>query len=145
MAQVVLEDRIARAGLDDRVEVVSSGTGGWHVGEPMDQRAATILSDAGYDPSGQFAEAFTIDWYAENDLLLAMDETNYADMAGLAPTVASLEKLRMFRSFDPEAGERDLDVPDPWYGGLEGFQHVLRMVERTADSLVAQLPELFSR
>lgn len=141
-AQVVLDRRLADAGLDQRVEVVSAGTGGWHTGEPMDQRAASILSDAGYDPSQHVARKFTIDWYADNDLLLAMDDSNYADMAELAPTVADLERLRMFREFDPEANEGDREVPDPWYGGAAGFQNVLEMIERTADNLVARLPEL---
>lgn len=143
-AHVVLEERIAAAGLEDSVEVVSAGTGGWHTGEPMDQRAAQVLRDAGYDPSGQVAAAFTIDWYAENDLLLAMDESNYADMAELAPTIADLDKLRMFRDFDPEAREGDNEVPDPWYGEMAGFQDVLAMIERTADELVARLPGLIS-
>lgn len=145
MAHVVLEDRIKRARLDDVAQVVSSGTGGWHTGEPMDRRAAAILAGAGYDPTGQIAERFTIDWYAENDLLLAMDESNYADMAELAPSVAALDRLRMFRSFDPEATRHDLEVPDPWYGGDAGFRLVLEMVERTTDNLVAQLPGMISR
>lgn len=141
MAHVVLESRLDAAGLSDRVEVVSSGTGGWHTGEPMDKRAATILTEAGYDPSRHIARRFTIDWYAENDLLLAMDESNYADMADLAPTVAVMGKLRMFRDFDPEATERDKEVPDPWFGEIDGYRIVLAMVERTADHLVKRLPE----
>jgi len=144
MAHVVLQSRLDAAGLSDRVEVVSAGTGGWHTGEPMDKRAATVLAEAGYDPSHHIARKFTIDWYAENDLLLAMDENNYADMADLAPSVASLDKLRMFREFDPVATERDNEVPDPWYGELDGYRLVLAMVERTADNLVKRLPELFS-
>jgi protein-tyrosine-phosphatase len=87
IAHVVLEDRLARAGLDDRVEVVSSGTGGWHDGEPMDRRAAAVLRDAGYDPSRHRARTFSVDWYAENDLILAMDHSNRADMLDVAPTV----------------------------------------------------------
>lgn len=145
MAHVVLESRISEAGLSDRVEVVSAGTGGWHTGQPMDERAATILGGEGYDPSHHVARTFSIDWYAENDLLLAMDESNYADMADLSPSVASLAKLRMFRDFDPEATEGDNEVPDPWYGELEDYRLVLTMVERTADNLVKQLPDLISR
>jgi len=141
-AHVVLESRIASAGLSDRVEVVSSGTGGWHTGEPMDKRAARVLTEAGYDASRHVARKFTIDWYAENDLLLAMDESNFSDMADLAPTVASLAKLRMFRDFDPEATESDNQVPDPWFGEVDDYRIVLAMVERTADQLVKQLPEL---
>ncbi len=144
-AHVVLEDRIARAGLSDRVEVVSAGTGDWHTGEPMDTHAAEVLREAGYDPSHHVARIFTIDWYAENDLLLAMDERNYADMAELAPTVSDLERLRMFRAFDPEAGGRDIEVPDPWCGAIDGYRLVLEMIERTCDNLVSLLPGLISQ
>ncbi len=142
MAHVVLEDRLARAGLDDRVEVVSSGTGGWHEGKPMDTRAAAVLSEAGYDPTRHVARTFSTDWYAENDLLLAMDASNRADMSDQAPTVADQARVRMFREFDPEASEGDDEVPDPWYGDAAGFSTVLAMIERTADRLVEQLPEL---
>lgn len=142
MAHVVLEDRLARAGLDDRVEVVSSGTGGWHEGEPMDPRAASVLSDAGYDPTRHRARTFTTDWYAEHDLLLAMDHSNRADMLDQAPTVGQQAQVRLFREFDPEASENDDEVPDPWYGGDDGFRQVLAMIERTTDELVTQLPDL---
>ena len=141
MAHVVLEKRLAEAGLDDRVTVVSAGTGTWHVGEAMDERAAAVLSAAGYDPSGHVARRFTTDWYAENDLILAMDASNHADISELAPDAASLEKVQMFRAYDPEASDEDNEVPDPWFGGAEGFDHVLRMVERTADGLVEALSQ----
>ena len=144
MAHVILEARLEAAGLSDRVEVVSAGTGGWHTGEPMDKRAATVLRDSGYDPSHHVARKFNIDWYADNDLLLAMDESNYADMADISPNIASLAKLRLFRDFDPKATKTDNEVPDPWYGELDGYRLVLAMVERTADNLVKQLPELIS-
>lgn len=139
MAQVVLERRLADAGLSDQVVVTSAGTGGWHTGDPMDRRAAAVLSASGYDPSRHVARRFSTDWYAENDLLLAMDASNYEDMADLAPDVESRQKVRMFRDFDPDATEDDKEVPDPWYGGPEGFNEVLSMVERTADELVAEL------
>ncbi|MEJ7634926.1 low molecular weight protein-tyrosine-phosphatase [Aeromicrobium sp.] len=142
MAHVVLEDRLEKAGLDDSVEVVSSGTGGWHAGEPMDSRAAAVLRDAGYDPSRHRARTFSTDWYAENDLLLAMDHSNRADMSDQAPSVDRQTQVRMFREFDPEATDGDDEVPDPWYGGDEGFRHVLAMIERTTDELVARLPGL---
>ncbi len=149
IAHVVLEHRLAAAGLDDRVRVTSAGTGAWHTGEPMDQRAASVLSDAGYDPSHHVARRFTIDWYAENDLILAMDASNLADISDLAPDVAALQKVQMFRDFDPQAterpdGRRDTEVPDPWFGGPDGFRVVLDMVERTVDSLVGELAQRVS-
>jgi protein-tyrosine phosphatase len=142
MAHVVLEQRLADAGLADDVVVTSSGTGGWHEGEAMDERAAAALRDAGYDPSRHRARTFTRDTYAETDLMLAMDASNLADMTNLAPTVADAGRVRMFRSFDPEATEGDEEVDDPWYGGPEGFQRVLAVVERTSDAIVAAVPRL---
>ena len=144
MAHVVLEDRLERAGLADRVVVTSAGTGDWHVGEPMDRRAASTLTDAGYDASRHQARNFTTDWYGEHDLVLVMDASNHADVLDLAPTVEAQGQVRMFREFDPEASEGDDEVPDPWYGGPEGFTEVLEMVERTADEIVARLPDIAS-
>src|SRR5690606_97680 len=111
---------------------------GWHEGNGMDPRAARTLAAAGYDPTRHRARTFTTDWYAEQDLLLAMDATNHADMAELAPTVeAARGQLRMFRAFDPDAREGDDDeVPDPYHGGDEGFADVLATIERTVDALV---------
>lgn len=142
MAHVVLEQRLADAGLGDAVVVTSSGTGGWHEGEPMDQRAAAALAAAGYDPSQHRARTFSRDTYAETDLMLAMDARNHADMVDLAPTAEDAQRVRMFRSFDPEAAPGDDEVEDPWYGGSEGFQQVLATVERTSDAIVAAAPRL---
>lgn len=142
MAHVVLEDRLAKAGLDDRIEVASSGTGVWHQGEAMDERAAAVLRGAGYDPSRHIARTFSTDWYAEHDLLLAMDHSNYADMTDQAPTVEAQRQVRMFREFDPEATPGDDEVPDPWFGDGDGFARVLGMIERTTDRLVERLPDL---
>ena len=143
IAHVVLDDRLVQAGLDDRVEVSSSGTGGWHAGEPMDRRAAAVLRDAGYDPSRHRARTFSADWFDDHDLVLAMDRSNLADIVDLAPAAGLREgHVRMFRAFDPEARDDD-EVPDPWYGGADGFREVLAMIERTTDELVDRLPELF--
>lgn len=139
MAHVVLDERLAAAGLDDHVLVTSAGTGGWHTGEPMDRRAAAVLTAAGYDPSQHRARRFTTDWYLDNDLILAMDDSNFADLTELSPDVASLHKLQMFRDFDPDATEQDHEVPDPWYGRENGFEFVLAMVERTVDNLINDL------
>ena len=130
-AHVVLEQRLAAAGLDDRVTVRSSGTGDWHVGRPMDARAAATLEHAGYDASRHRAQQYDASWAAADDLVLAMDHDNLADLGGRTDRVA------LFRDFDPEGpGE---DVPDPYYGGADGFREVLTMVERTADTLVGLL------
>jgi protein-tyrosine phosphatase len=134
MAHVVLEERLVEAGLDDAVTVESSGTGGWHVGERMDPRAASTLSDAGYDPSRHRARQYDASWAQTHDLVLVMDTDNLADVGGRS------ERVAMFRDLDPV--DPGADVPDPWYGGNDGFTAVLTMVERTSDALVAQLSEM---
>ncbi|HEU5037570.1 MAG TPA: low molecular weight protein-tyrosine-phosphatase [Nocardioides sp.] len=129
MAHVVLEERLADAGLDGRTEVTSSGTGGWHVGHPMDRRAAATLAGAGYDPTRHRARQWSGN--DELDLVLAMDADNLADIGGRS------DRVRLFRDFDPlEPGG---EVPDPYYGGDSGFEEVLAMVERTATALVDAL------
>lgn len=139
MADVVLNARVSAAGLDDRVEVDSYGTAGWHVTKPMDNRAAATLTGAGYDATRHRARQFTRE-VTGHDLVLAMDVSNHADLAAID---VPAERLRLFRTFDPAPD--DESVPDPYYGGDEGFDHVLGIVERASDAIVEQLPQLFSR
>ncbi|MGH3423142.1 MAG: low molecular weight protein-tyrosine-phosphatase [Nocardioidaceae bacterium] len=145
MAQVVLERRIEEAGLSGEVEVESAGTGDWHVGGPMDERAARTLDARGYDPTRHRARQFQGAWYADRDLVLALDASNREDLAALAPGTEELAKLRMFRSFDPQATDEDDAVPDPWRGGEQGFVDLLATIERTADAIVQQLPGLIGQ
>ena len=135
MAHVVLEDRLARAGLADRVEVISAGTADWHVGKPMDRRAAALLTEHGYDATRHRAQQSDLDLLDGVDLVLAMDADNHADLQALDDRL----EVRLFRDFDPLARDGDRDVPDPYYGGDDGFEEVLAMVERTADALVDRL------
>ncbi len=139
MADVVLTERLADAGLDRAVQVVSAGTGGWHVGDPMDRRAAALLTAHGYDASRHRAERFESSWFDDCDVVLAMDGDNHAALSELRPDVEH-GRLLMFRDFDPRrAGAHDRDVPDPYYGGDDGFESVLGLVERTCAALVEAL------
>jgi protein-tyrosine phosphatase len=139
MADVVLADRAAAAGLDF-VEVVSSGTGDWHVGDPMDHRAAAALTHAGYDATRHRAQQVAASWLTDCDVLLTMDRQNLEDVRALADGGAPLDpdRVRLFGDFDPVSP--GAEVPDPYYGGADGFRHVLAMVERTAAAIVAAVP-----
>ena len=137
MAHVVLAERVAEAGLDDVVEVSSCGTGGWHVGNPMDERAAATLTAGGYDATRHRAQQYDAAWPGRHDLLLAMDDSNLADLGGRS------ERVAKFRDLDPE--ETGTDVPDPYYGGPAGFEEVLRMVERTSTAIVSRLQHALAR
>ncbi|WP_107774074.1 low molecular weight protein-tyrosine-phosphatase [Nocardioides sediminis] len=134
MAHVVLAEHLDRAGLAGEVEVTSSGTGGWHVGRPMDPRAAVALAAEGYDPSVHRARQFAPTDVDAHDVVLVMDNANLADvLADAGPH----ERVGLFRDFDPV--ERGGEVPDPYYGGDDGFGEVLSMVERTSAAIVDAL------
>jgi protein-tyrosine phosphatase len=140
MADVVLTERLASAGLDRDVEVVSAGTAGWHTGKPMDRRAAALLTSHGYDASLHRAQQFAAHWFEEQDLVLAMDESNVADLRSeFGDALDDPARLRLFREFDPRAHDGDREVPDPYYGGDDGFVTVLTMIERTCDAIVTTL------
>jgi protein-tyrosine phosphatase len=135
-AQVVLESLLDKAGLLGSVEVASCGTGTWHLGEAIDSRAGTVLTAAGYDPTAHRASKFDDTWLGDYDLVLAMDQQNLADIGGRS------ERVAMFRDFDPV--DTGADVPDPYYGGLGGYEEVLRMVERTGSAIVSALQQELS-
>ncbi len=140
IAHIVLERKLVGAATGRRVVVESSGTGDWHVGEPMDRRAASTLTTAGYDPSMHRARQVDDAIFARNDAILVMDDTNLSDLRALAPNAADHDRVLLFRAFDPTAGE-DLNVPDPWYGGQGGFDEVLKIVERATTALVDALEQ----
>lgn len=114
------------------VEVDSAGTGAWHVGNPPDRRMTAAAAEDGLVLDGQ-ARQVTVDDFAEFDLLIAMDTSNRADLERLAPTMAAREQVRLFRDY---AGETGQDVPDPYYGGPDGFREVVAIVRRAARGLV---------
>ena len=148
MAHVVLEAEVDAAGLADRVEVLSAGTADWHEGKPMDRRAAATLTTHGYDATRHRAQQVPPSWLTEHDLVLAMDHSNLSDLHELLEDPdghGEVDRVRLFRDFDPLATADEREVPDPYYGEDDGFEHVLRMVRRTSAALVAAVGEQLSR
>jgi low molecular weight protein-tyrosine phosphatase len=134
MAALVFGEHLRRAGLADRVRVTSAGIGSWHAGDPADSRAAQTLSRGGYPTTHVAAQVD--EGHLAADLLLAMDSSHLEDLrALLARTGGDVDRVRMFRSFDPEANG-DLDVPDPYYGRRQGFTEVLSMIESAVPGLL---------
>jgi protein-tyrosine phosphatase len=131
----MLEER----GLEDRVVVESAGTGDWHVGADADPRALAALRRAGYDLR-HAARQFDRAWFADRDLVVALDADNLADLQALAPDPATAGRIRLVRSYDPALDPgTDLDVPDPYYGGDAGFDRVLHMLETACRGLIDQV------
>jgi protein-tyrosine phosphatase len=136
-AEGVMRRLVSQAGLADRVEIESAGIGGWHAGEPPDERATAAAGRRGITLSGA-AQQVTPDDFRRFDLLIALDRANVRDLLAIAPDDDAAEKVRLLREFDPAASS-DLDVPDPYYGGERGFETVLDLVEAACRGLLDEL------
>ena len=135
-AEGVMRSLVRDAGLEDEIEVDSAGTGGWHAGDPPDARAAAAARRRGIALEGA-ARQVRLEDFERYDLLLAADRENVADLRALAPDAAARRKVRLLREFDPDSeGAPDLDVPDPYYGGADGFERVLDLVEAACRGLL---------
>ena len=133
-----MRHRVAEAGLSDAIQVESAGTGSWHVGDPPDARAAQEARARGLVMDGR-AQQFRAADFARFELVLAMDEENAADLRRIAPDGGAAAKVRLLREFDAGAAGDDLSVPDPYYGGPEGFSTVFALVDAACRGLVEHL------
>ena len=118
------------------IRVDSAGTHAYHVGEPPDPRACRAAERRGIDLSTQRARRVTEDDFRVFNLVIAMDELNYALLLELSPPEHH-ERVRLFMDFAPQVGRRN--VPDPYYGGSTGFEEVLDLVEEASLGLLAYL------
>lgn len=139
LAQGVFEDHVARAGLVDHIEADSAGTHAYHIGEPPDPRSQAIARQHGLDLSHQRARRIAVADLQGFDLVLAMDADNLSQITRLAQraggsTVASVHRLL---DFAPEAGTED--IPDPYYGGDDGFARVYHLVDLGSAGLLEHL------
>ena len=138
-AEGVMRHVVREEGLEESIEVDSAGTGGWHVGAPPDPRATAAARGRSIALEGA-ARKFTAADFDSYDLILAMDSENRRDLLALAPDDDARAKVRLLREFDPASeGAPDLDVPDPYYGGDDGFEHVLDLVDSATRGLVEHL------
>ena len=137
-AEVVLKAKLAAAGLS-HVVVDSSGTGGWHEGEGANPKSIVTWEKRGYRGSHK-ARQFRAPWFHERDLILVMDDENFHTLIARAPDEESKARVRYLREFDALATERE--VPDPYYGGMDGFEYMLDLIESACDGLVAELQAL---
>jgi protein-tyrosine phosphatase len=145
-AEGVMRALVARAGLCERIELDSAGTGGWHVGGAPDERATAAAGARGIALEGS-ARQVSGDDFLEFDLLIAMDRSNLRELRRLASSDEQRARVRLLREFDPASGAHgsegwvggDLDVPDPYYGSPGGFEEVLDLVQAACDGLLAQI------
>lgn len=126
----VLRQMAARRGLAERVKVASAGTHDYHIGECPDHRTLAHAKQRGYDLSAQRAMQVTPEHFQEYDYILAMDRTHLRILKNMAPEGC---KARLAMFLEASARWKGEDVPDPYYGGVEGFEAVLDMVEEAAE------------
>jgi protein-tyrosine phosphatase len=136
LAEQLFSDLARRAGVADNYTVDSAGTGDWHSGESPDSRMVETAKEHGLILGGAARQVRPND-LGRFDLILAMDESNRADLLELAQTPAQRPKIRMLREFDPQRDE--LDVPDPWYGGRGDFEQTYQIIERSVRGLLEAL------
>jgi protein-tyrosine phosphatase len=135
-AEGVLRHYIQDAGLGEVVEIASAGTHGYHIGEPPDPRTIAHAKRRGFDLSAQRARKVRAEDFHAYDLILAMDRGHFAHLESLRSTDARAE-VQMFLEYHP--ARPHTDVPDPYYGGAEGFEEVLDLVEQANEVLLQKI------
>lgn len=136
MAEGVFRRVAEEEGVAHLFEIDSAGLGDWHVGQAPDTRAQSAARRRGIDISGQSARQVQHADYTRFDLLLAMDGSNFAELTQLAPKHAR-HRIRRLLDFAPHTETQD--VPDPFFGGREGFDHALDLIEHASRGLLAEL------
>jgi protein-tyrosine phosphatase len=132
-----LAEGILRSKLSEKFIVDSAGTGGWHAGELPDKRSIAIARLKGLDISNQRARQFKVSDFTTFDHIFVMDNTNYKEVIALAPNEATKSKVKLILN---EIFPNDKnDVPDPYYGGIDGFENVYNMLDQACDEIARKL------
>ena len=132
-----LAEGILRSKLSENFIVDSAGTGGWHAGELPDKRSIAIARLKGLDISNQRARQFKISDFTTFDHIFVMDNTNFKEVLALAPNEATKSKVKLIlNEIFPNDNN---DVPDPYYGGIDGFENVYNMLDQACDEIARKL------
>lgn len=134
-AEGVFRQHVRDAGLASRIFIDSAGTGDWHVGKTPDDRSCRAAASRGYDLSRLTARQVCVDDFQRFDLILAMDHDNLQRLKALQPSNSRAELDLFLRRYN--LGEEA--VPDPYYGGSDGFDHVLDLIEQGSKELLKEL------
>ncbi len=139
LAENMFRHLAQQAGVGHHYEVDSAGIGAWHVGEPPDPRMVRVAAKHGLHYGGR-ARQFTLRDFDNFDLIIAMDLDNRAALMNKARCAEHEKKIHLLREFD-SVGEADVSVPDPYYGGQDGFEEVYTIVERACRGLLEALEQ----
>ena len=137
-AEAVFRERVIAAGLEAHIRIDSAGTGDWHIGRAPDPRTREAAARRGYQMDTLRARQVSPQDFYEFDVVLAMDNTNLADLQAMQPADVNVT-LGRFLDYSTAASVKE--VPDPYYGGEDGFDRVLDLIEGGADGLLDALRE----
>ncbi|HEY9637799.1 MAG TPA: low molecular weight protein-tyrosine-phosphatase [Coleofasciculaceae cyanobacterium] len=140
-AENIMNHLIEQADLSDSIVCDSAGTGGYHIGSPPDRRMAAAASHRGIKLKGQ-ARQFQKSDFENFDLILAMDQENYQDILSLDPQGKYRDKVRLMCDFASHHSERE--VPDPYYGGSEGFNNVIDLLLDACEGLLQHVVKTYA-
>jgi protein-tyrosine phosphatase len=137
LAEGIFKHQVKEANLDEKIMVESAGTSGWHIGERPDPRSIEVAEEHGISLHSYGRKAINDD-FAEFDYIIAMDSSNYSDLRSLPGNSKNgAAKLFLMRDFD-DIGKSQ-DVPDPYYGGEDGFRYVYELLDRSCRNLLDQI------
>ena len=135
-AEGVFRDLVRREGLAERIRTDSCGTSGWHIGNPPDSRACAEAERRGIDLSDLRARQIRESDFNEFDYILGMDDQNITNLQSMCPTNHK-DRIKLFLSYAPDVGRHD--VPDPYYGGPDGFRDVFDMIDQASHGLLSDI------
>lgn len=131
----IMQHIVNQDGYQAYFEIDSAGTSAYHIGEPANSKSQATANKYGirlHSRARQFV-AFDLDYF---DLILAMDNSNYEAILQLAHHENRRKKLHLLREFDMLTDRKNSDVPDPYYGGMTGFENVFNIVKRSCEHLI---------
>ncbi len=132
LAQGILEHKVKEAGLDWQVD--SAGTGGWHAGQKPDMRSQEVAHKHGVDITMKAARKMRSIDIDDFDIIYCMDSSNYNDVIAMCHNDAEEAKIKLIMN-EAEPG-KNINVPDPYYGGESGFENVYQMLDKACDGII---------
>jgi protein-tyrosine phosphatase len=142
-AEGIMRHMVAARGLSSSFAIESAGTGGWHVGDRPDPRSRKAAQARGYRLES-LAQQFTPHFFDRFDYVLAADSDNLEQLRRMAPSASARAKVKLLRDFDPGSPSGS-EVPDPYYGGADGFEEVVDVCEAACRGLLAHLETELAR
>jgi len=141
-AEGIFQHLVNERGLQHYFYIDSAGTSAYHIGEPANSKSRDVARKHGVELRSR-ARRFTAGDFEEFGLILAMDHENLHNIRQLDSRKQHSDKIKLMRDFDPNPG--DGAVPDPYYGGMDGFQHVFDVVMRSCENLLDELEEIVQK